>query len=137
MRTTATFSSKSPEKRWSVPIKLTNGSTAYVLSLEPDFDVEHHIVLVVLMLQRPGHESLNLLDPTGTVHGLQAYDFSADDLAQGVQKSAYGEKRMVSLKNLGLVVRMAISKATVSPVSRDKNQIDALELQIEVDNSNP
>ncbi len=35
LRTSATFSAQSPENRWSVPIKSPDGSTAYVLSLEP------------------------------------------------------------------------------------------------------
>jgi hypothetical protein len=45
LRTSVTFSSQSPENRWSVPIKSTDGSTAYVLSLEPDFDVGRLISL--------------------------------------------------------------------------------------------
>ena len=81
-------------------------------------------------------DASNLLDPTGRRHGLQAYDFAADDLAQGVQKSAFGEKRTVSLKNLGLVLEIAVSRAAVSPVSGSRYQIDALELQIEANNLN-
>jgi hypothetical protein len=139
VRGTATFSSQSPESRWSVPIKSTDGSMVYVLSLESDFDVGHHVVTLQLVLRGSGDKANapNLLDPTGRRHGLQAYDFSANDLAQGVQKSAFGEKRMVSLKNLGLVLRVAVSKAAVSPVSAGNYQLDALDLQIEVDNSNP
>jgi hypothetical protein len=79
----------------------------------------------------------NLLDPTGTRHGLQAYDFAANDLAQGVQKSAFGEKRTVSLKSLGLIVRITVLKVAVSPISDGDYQLDALNLQIEVDNANP
>jgi hypothetical protein len=52
-----------------------------------------------------------------------------------VQKSALGEKRIVPLKHLGLVLRIVISKAAVSPVSGGDFQFDALVLQIEeVDN---
>jgi hypothetical protein len=107
--------------------------------LEPDLDVGHHVVTLELVLRRPGAkpDAPNLFDPTGKRHGLQAYDFAADDLAPGVQKAAFGAKRTVSLKSLGLVVRMDVSKATVSPVSAGNYQLDALELQIEVDNSNP
>jgi hypothetical protein len=139
LRTSATFSAQSPENRWSVPIKFADGSTAYVLSLEPDFDVGHHVVTLELVLRRPGDktDAPNLLDPTGRRHGLQSYDFAADDLAQGVQKSAFGEKRAVPLKSLGLVVQITVSKAVVSPVSASRHQMDALELQIEADNSNP
>jgi len=139
LQTSATFSAQSPENRWSVPIKWTDGSTAYVLSLEPDFDLGHHIVTLELVLRRPGGktDAPNLLDPTGRRHGLQAYDFAADDLARGVQNSAFGEKRTVSLKTLGLVVRIAVSKATASPISAGNYQLDALDLQIEADNLNP
>ena len=136
LRATATFSSQSPESRWSVPIKSTDGNTAYVLSLEPDFDAGHHVVTLELVLRKPGDnaDAHNLLDPTARRHGLQAYDFAANDLAQGVQKSAFGEKRTVSLKSLGLVVRISVSKAAVSPISAGNYQLDALDLQIEVDN---
>jgi hypothetical protein len=139
LRATATFSSQAPERRWSVPIKSTDGSTAYVLSLEPDFDVGHHIVTLELVLRRPGDktDAANILDPTGKRHGLQAYGFAADDLAQGVHKSAFGGERTVPLNNLGLVARINISKAMVSPISSGNYQLDELELQIEVDNLNP
>jgi len=138
LRTSATFSARSAQNRWSVPIKLPDWSTAYVLSLEPDFDVGHHVVTLELVLRRPGDktDAPNLLDPTGRRHGLQAYDFAADDLAQGAQKSAFGEKRTVSLKNLGMVVQIAVSKAAVSPLSAGNYQLDALNLEIDVDNSN-
>lgn len=138
LRTSVAFSAQAAESRWSVPIRWTEGSTAYALSLEPDFDAGRHIVTLDLVLRRPNDktQSRNLLDPTGRRHGLQPYDFAADDLAQGVQKSAFGENRTVFLRSLGLVVRIAISKATVSPISVGNYQLDALDLQIEVDNSN-
>jgi hypothetical protein len=118
---------------------LTDGRTVYALSLEPDFDVRHHIVTLELVLRHSTDKSdaPNLLDPTGSRHGLQAYDFAADDLAQGVRKSAFGEKRTVPLKSLGLVLRIAISKAAVSPISAGNHQLDALDLEVEVDNLNP
>jgi len=136
LQTTATFSTQAPENRWSVPIKSTDGSTAYILSLEPDLDLGHHVVTLELVLRRPGDktDAANLFDPTGTRHGLQAYDFAASDLAQGVKKSAFGEKRTVSLRDLGLMVQIVISKAAVSPISAGSYQIDALDLQIEAEN---
>jgi hypothetical protein len=139
LQTNAAFSSRSPESHWSVPIKSTDGSTVYVLSLEPDFDVEHHAVTLELVLRRSGDktDAPNLLDPTGRRHGLQAYDFAAKDLSQGAQKSAFGEKRALSLKGLGLVVRIAVSNAAVSPISAGNYQLDVLDLQIDVDNVNP
>jgi hypothetical protein len=79
----------------------------------------------------------NLFDPTGVRHGLQAYDFAADDLAQGDPKSVFGRKRVLRLDDLGLVVRIVVSGAAVHPVSTGKYQIDSVNLQIEIDNSNP
>ena len=139
LRTSATFSAQSLENRSSIPIKFPDGNTAYLLSLEPDFDRGHHVITVELTLRHAGDkaDAANLLDPTGKRHGLQAYDFAADDLAEGAQKSAFGKERTVSLKNLGLVIRITILKAVVSPISGSHHQLDALELQIEVDNSNP
>jgi hypothetical protein len=139
LQTSVKFSTQASENRWSVPIKSTDGSTAYVLSLEPDFDVGHHIVTLELVLRHSADKSdgPNLLDPTRSRHGLQAYDFAADDLVQGVQKSAFGEKRTVTLKSLGLVLRITVSKAAVSTISVGNHQLDALDLQIEVDNLNP
>ncbi|MGC2417910.1 MAG: hypothetical protein WA434_09195, partial [Candidatus Acidiferrales bacterium] len=129
--------SQPSEKRWSTPIKSADGGTAYILSLEPDFNVGHHLTVLELTLRDPGDkaDSRNLLDPTGRRHGLQAYDFAASDLADGVQKSAFGEKRTVSLKSLGLVVRIAVLKASVSPISAGNYQLDTLDLQIEVENA--
>jgi hypothetical protein len=72
--------------------------------------------------------------PAGSSHGLRAYDFAADDLAHGVKKPAFGEKRTMSLKNLGLVIQITVSKATVSQISAGSYQLDALDLQIEVHN---
>ena len=139
LRTSARFSAQSAENRWSVPIKSTDGRTVYVLSLEPELDVGNHIAELELVLRRPSarNDAPNLLDPTGIWHGLQACDFPGRDLAQGVQKTVFGEKRTIHLKRLGLVVRIAVLKATVSPISAGDFQIDALDLQIVVDNSSP
>jgi hypothetical protein len=139
IKTSAGFSSQTPENPWSIPIRSTDGSTAYLLSLEPDLDVGHHVVTLELVLRHPGDKTYasNLLDPTGRRHGLQSYDFAANDLARGVQNSAFGKKRTVFLKNLGLVVRIDVLKATVSPVAAGTYQVDSLNLQIEVDNANP
>lgn len=137
LQTTATFSSHYREKHWSAPIKSINGTTQYVLSLELDSDVRHHVVTVELVLRRPGDKEsqVNLLNPRSW-HGLQPYDFAANDLARGIQNSAFGEKRTVSLKNLGLRVTIHVLKATVSPISDDKYELDTLQLRVDVDNFN-
>jgi len=134
LRTKATFSAQSPESHWSVPIKSSDGGTVYILSLEPDFDTRHHVVTLELVLRHPGENSTsaNLLDPTGKRHGLQAYDFAAADLAQGADKSAFGEKRVLSPKNLSLTLQVTISRTTVKPTSEAAYEIERLDLQIDI-----
>ncbi len=139
VRTSVSFPSHSSKDRWSFPIKTTDGSTVYVLSLDQDFSVGNHLAVVTLVLHRFGDKpgAQNLLDPPGIWHGIQPCDFVANDLAHGIQKSIFGEKRIITRKDLGLVVRIAASTATVSPTSNGDYQLDAITLQIEVDNSNP
>lgn len=139
LRTRATFSVQSLENRSSIPVKLPDGNTAYLLSLEPDFDRGHHVITVELTLRHAGDkdDAANLLDPTGKRHGLHAYDFAADDLAGGAQKSVFGKERTVPLTSMGLVIRITILNAVVRPISGTFHQLDTLELQIDVDNSNP
>ena len=139
LQTIATFTSKASKDRWSVSVKSTDGTTAYVLSLEPDFDVGHHPVTLELVLHRPGDraDGSNLLDPTGIRHGLQAYDFAADDLARGPQKSAFGENRTIPLNSLGLVVKINVSKAVVSQISPGSYQLDGLGIRIKIEAATP
>ncbi len=137
LQTSVSLSTRVPKNRRTAAIKTTDGSVAYVLSLEPDFDVGHHVVTLELVLRRAADKSdaPNLLDPTGSRHGLQAYDFAASDLAQEAQKSVFGKKRTVRLQELQLVLLITVSNAVVSPVSNGGYQIDALDLRIKVDNS--
>lgn len=137
LQTSAKFSTHVPKSRWTASIKSTDGSPAYVLSLEPDFDVAHHVVTLELVLRRAADQSNapNLLDPTGGRHGLQAYDFAASDFARGVQKSEFGQNRTVRLQDLGLVMQITVSNVTVSPISNSGYQIEGLDLRIKVANS--
>ncbi|MGA8366656.1 MAG: hypothetical protein ACLQMT_10100 [Candidatus Acidiferrales bacterium] len=139
LRTSVHFSPRSSLGQWSVPIKSIDGRTVYVLSLEPDFSVGNHLATLTLVLRHFGDkdDAPNLLDPAGIWHGIQPCDFVANDLAQGAQKSVFGDKRTISRKDLGFVVRIIVSKAVVSPISAGNYQLDALDLQIEVNNSNP
>jgi hypothetical protein len=139
VRTSVSFSSYSSENRWSLPVKSTDGSTVYVLSLDPEFSAGHHLAVLTLGLRHFGDkpDAPNLLDPIGIWHGIQPCDFVANDFAKGIQKSAFGEKRIIPRKNLGLVVRIVVSKATVSLISNENYQLDDIELQLEVDSSNP
>jgi len=139
VRTSVSFPSHTSKNRWSFPIKTTYGSTVYVLSLDSDFSVGNNLAAVTLVLHRfadkPGAD--NLLDPPGIWHGIQPCDFVANDLAHGIQKSVFGEKRIIPREDLGLMVRISAASATISPTSNGDYQLDAFTLQIEVDNSNP
>jgi hypothetical protein len=136
LKTTTTFSARSPRKHWSVAVKSTAGPAAYILSLEPDFDVGHHVLTLELALRRPGDkvDALNLLASIRNWHGLQPFDFNAMDLAEGPDKSASGKGRTIVVKNLGLVAHVAILKAAISPIAGGGYQLDAIGLKIEVDN---
>jgi hypothetical protein len=101
VRTNAAFSSQTSERRWSVPIKTIDGRTAYILSLEPEFDIRQRPLTLDIVLRRPGDKagSPNLLEPNRQWHGLQPWMFNANDLALGPQKSGYGKTRTLTLKN--------------------------------------
>jgi hypothetical protein len=139
LRTNMIFSAHAKQKYSSAVIRSINGREIYALSLEPDFDVGHHVVRLELMLRWLGDttNARNLLDATGREHGLQSFDFAADDLARGVSKSAFGENRTVLLRNLGLIVRVNRLPVAVSPVAAGQYQLEHLEVQIRIDNLIP
>jgi hypothetical protein len=126
------------KNRWSVPIKSAEGRTVYVLSLEPDVLYEqgnHPLEELDLVLRLPRSTDVrNLLAPTGDWHGTQSYMFSAEDFKEGVDRTAFGKTRVISVNGLRLVVRITVLKATVSQ-SGSECQLDSLDLKIEVDNS--
>jgi hypothetical protein len=136
LQTSAAFFSAVPENRWSVLIRATDGRIAYVLSLEPEFDIGNHLVTLELVLRRSGDKAnaTNLLAPNERWHGLQPWMFNANDLASGPQKSGFGNTRSLSLKRLGLMLKMDISDAAVSPISSGSYQLDAIHLQVEIEN---
>jgi hypothetical protein len=136
LQTTATFSTQSAKTKWSVPIKSTDGRTVYVLSFDSFLWVSGQVEGVDLILKRPHDraDAPNLLEPPGRWHGLQDYMFAADDLAKGAQNSAFGEQRTITDKRRGLVVRILVSNAKVSPIPSGDFQLDSLNLKIEVDN---
>jgi hypothetical protein len=64
----------------SVIIRAPGKEHAYRLSLEPDFDVRHHVISLFLVLQPLGAPptNQNILDTTGRLHG---YLFGTPSLA--------------------------------------------------------
>jgi hypothetical protein len=77
-----------------------------------------------LVLQKAGKEAndVNLFDATGKLHGYQPYDFAASDFAQGVQKSIYGESRVINVRNMGMQIRVKVAEVRVEPILRGPEQ---------------
>lgn len=133
------FSGQSTERPWSAPLQSTDGRTLYVLSLEPDYEVGHQIEGLDLVLRYPRdrRKNSNLLAPVGIWHGLQNYMFPAGDFLQGVEKATFGKSRTISVKKLGLEIRVTILKASISQLTDGSPKLDGLELDIGVENINP
>ena len=116
-----------PAKPSSYPssflLKSPRGVT-YRLSLVPEFDVGKHVVVLDLVLQRADQkdDDSNLLDSTGKLHGYQPYFFAASDFAGGVQKSAYGELRVIDLRKLGMEMRIKVADVHVEPMPAGPSQ---------------
>ena len=135
LRTNATFTAQQPQQRWSLPIHASDGHVAYILSLEPDFDVGGHVVTVELVMRRAGAKADAPDLIRGKLHGLQPLDFAANDLAHGAKNSVFGEQRTMSLTKLGLLLRVTVTDVTVSPnPTMGGYQLDTLGVHIEVDN---
>jgi hypothetical protein len=86
--------------------------------------VGKRVVALHLILQRPDErdDDSNLLDSTGKLRGYQPYYFAASDFAGGVQKSAYGELRVIDLRKLGLQMRVKVADVHVEPTPADPSQ---------------
>jgi len=112
------FSAKSGVIPLSVPISAPNMGVGFRLSLEPDFDIHHNVVVLVLSLRHlnDSTDASNLLDPTGRSHGYETYIFAASDFVHGARQSLDGEKRTVILTKLGLELRIDVYKALVDVI---------------------
>jgi len=112
------FSSKSGVIPLFVLIRTPDVPAGFRLSLDPDYDIHHNITVLVLSLrhQSDSADASNLLDPTGRSHGYQSYIFAASDFVYGARQSLYGEKRTVILDQLGLHLRIDVSKASVEVI---------------------
>jgi hypothetical protein len=108
----------------------------YRLSLIPQLDAGDHVV--VLELELRGRETepdnSNFLD-TGKLHGYQPYFFAASDFARGIQKSVYGQSRVIELHRLGMKMRITVGRVSVKPIehrSSDSLQYEFRDLVIQV-----
>lgn len=117
------YSAKPSSQPSSFLLKAPSGVT-YQLSLVPELDVKKHVVVLDLLLQKPGQteDDPNLLDSTGKLHGYQPYVFAASDFAGGIQKSAYGESRVIDLPKLGMQMRVKVADAHVESASAGSSQ---------------
>jgi len=132
----ACFSKDSGGKPWSGFIDHTTGEKAYILSLEPEYDVNKRLLGVELTLRHAGqpNNAPNLLNPTGNWHGLQAFDFNADDLVNGVSKSAFGARRAIPLEAIHIVLEVTILNAKVERAKNGIREINELKLSVAVKN---
>jgi len=140
LQTDIAFSSQPRPSPWWVPIKSPNGRTAYTLTLYVSYWVWGQVGGVELVLKRGSNKSEtgNLLEPTARWHGLQDYIFPANGFVNRLKGLDFGEKRMIALPKLGLVLRVTALNAKISAIpGRGENQLDSLSLHVEVDNLNP
>jgi hypothetical protein len=116
-------------------LKSAHGTT-YRLSLVPQVDTKHRVVVLELVLQnqheRPNANiDPNLLDWTGKLHGYQPYYFAASDFAHGARKSGYGELRVIRLRRLGMEMRIKVTDVHVEHLANAlDDQFDYLDLEI-------
>ena len=108
----------------------------YVLTLEPSFDRANHATGVDLVLRDVGKPKPdeNLLEPSGNWHGLQPFNFVANDLLHGVDKSAFGALRDVDVKSRGLKIAIRVDSAHVAILPDGTNELDRLKLSLAVEN---
>ena len=135
----ATFSARNAGQLWSVPIKATAHNSAYVLRLEdPFYWYGGELEGVTLALHRAAEESNgrfmdeNLLTRGASRDGTQEFQFEADDLARGMQKMAFGRTRTIRVPESGLVVKITVLNARVTPLASGDFQLDSLDLKIDV-----
>ena len=118
------FSARNAGQLWSVPIKATAHNSAYVLRLEdPFYWYGGELEGVTLALHRAAEESNgrfmdeNLLTRGVSRDGTQEFQFEADDLARGMQKMAFGRTRTIRVPESGLVVKITVLNARVTPLA--------------------
>lgn len=134
------FPAESGQDAHPISIKSPSGTPLYEASLEPDYDVAHHTVVLTLVLHKSGddEDAPNLFDPTGRVHGAQKYTFAASDFSRGVEKSIYGKQRTLTIVPLGLEVRVDVETANVNSLMASAGnegfEFKQLVLQVDIRN---
>ncbi|MGB9335164.1 MAG: hypothetical protein WCB14_09170 [Candidatus Acidiferrales bacterium] len=139
LQTSADFSRSSSANPWSTYVQTADGRRAYRLFFEAEYNTDRVLIGVHLVLtpSRGRTVESNLLEPRKNWHGLQPYDFVAADLAQGIDKSAFGAHRMIKAANPDVVVQIDVLSASVSRAAGGEYQIDELKILLSVDNAKP
>jgi hypothetical protein len=108
---TATLSFPAERGKMAV-LRCSMPQRSWKLMLEPDYDRQGRPTVVSLSLvRREGGD--NLLYQGRNLHGLQPFDFSARDLANGVNRSAYGQNRRLTLPDSSGVLSIAVDNAVI------------------------
>lgn len=89
----------------------------YKLFLRPWFGVAKTVMLLDLVLVRPGEKPLygNLLDTTGKP-GHQEFDFASHDFVGSSQNSTSEELRVIKLQKLGMKLRVRVVAVHIVPI---------------------
>lgn len=135
----AEFSQEAAKRMWTDYIYSSENKKLYSLSLKPEVDVGGHITGIDLILRDVGNPKVteNLLDPIGNWHGLQPYSFMANDLLHGADASAFGTRRIITVKGRGLDISIQILNVRVSALPDGTHEIDELKLSLAVHNGFP
>jgi hypothetical protein len=132
----AEFSRRPSSETWTEYIYSTGGTKLYVLSLERELDAGKHIADIDLVLRDVDKRGSveNLLSPPRPWHGLQPYNFAADDLSQGATKSAFGAKRTIVVRSRNLVLSIEVVDVKVSGMPGKTHELRKLKLSVSVEN---
>jgi hypothetical protein len=135
-RMQAQFSLERSSMLWTDSLYSPSKSNLYVLSLEPEVDVGKHVIGIDLVLRdaKKPKAGENLLNPSGKWHGLQPYSFTARDLLDGADRSAFGAHRTITVTSEGLDIRIHVLDVSVNTLLDGTHQIDKLSLSISAEN---
>jgi hypothetical protein len=105
------------------------GKKHYVVSLEPVFDLSYEPIGWDLSLKGFG-ETENLLEPAGEWHGLQAYNLGAEDLAHGIDRSAFGRVRSFKSDGGRTTITLEVQEAAVATDSKGRLRLTVLKVLV-------
>jgi len=112
------YSLQSSPAENSITLKLLGGKP-YHLALSRELDAQNHVVVLDAVLEKGNktHAERNLLNTSPKSHGYQPHLFAALDFANGIEKSAYGNLRVISLPELGISVELKVLEVKVTGIS--------------------